>query len=221
MTTSTPSLAERHVGDIAVALPGATAVFRRFKLDFCCGGDIPLAQAAANRNVSLADLVAALEDLDATPGTGTPAETPALIEHIVTRYHVVHRRELSELIRLAKRVEIVHGDHVHAPHGMASLLSEIAEELEDHMLKEEQILFPAMLAGRPIAGITATMRHDHEEHGKRLHRLEHLADGFRPPQDACRSWQALYTGAAKLVDDVMAHVALENNVLFPRFEAAH
>lgn len=51
-----------------------------------------------------------------------------------------------------------------------------------------------------------------------LRRLETLANGFALPEEACRSWQALYGGTAKLVDDVMEHIHLENNVLFRRFE---
>ncbi|MCZ8548760.1 DUF542 domain-containing protein [Mesorhizobium qingshengii] len=33
---------ERTVGDVAATLPGATAVFRKFKIDFCCNGDLTL-----------------------------------------------------------------------------------------------------------------------------------------------------------------------------------
>ena len=39
-----------------------------------------------------------------------------------------------------------------------------------------------------------------------------------PPSGACRSWTALYRGCAKLCADLEAHIALENDVLFPQFE---
>lgn len=63
------------------------------------------------------------------------------------------------------------------------------------------------------------MRHDHDDHGEHLRRLDEITHGFEPPEGACRSWQALYAGTRKLADDLREHVHLENNILFPRFEA--
>jgi regulator of cell morphogenesis and NO signaling len=215
------SRGRQTVGEIAATLPGATAVFRAFKLDFCCGGDVPLAEAAARRGADLAALERALGALDPALGGAAPEATPALIDHVLARFHETHRRELPELIRLARKVERVHGDHPKAPRGLADLLTEIQAELEDHMGKEEQVLFPLLRAGgHPmIAQPIGQMRHEHDHHGAQLRRLEAIADGFRLPEGACRSWQALYGGVAKFVDDVMEHIHLENNVLFPRFAA--
>jgi regulator of cell morphogenesis and NO signaling len=214
------TLHDRTLGDLAAAIPGATAVFRKHKLDFCCGGDVPLAQAAAKHKLD-ADVVAKeLADLagDATMGE-TPTATPALINHILQRYHETHRRELPELVRLARKVEAVHAQHPKVPRGLADFLQHLLGELEMHMKKEELILFPAM-ANRPdlpLDGPIFQMRHEHDEHGENLRRLEAMTDDFTLPDGACRTWQALYMGAAKLVDDLMEHIHLENNVLFPRF----
>lgn len=214
------SLADQTVGAIAASLPGATAVFRRNKLDFCCGGDQLLADAARQKGVDLAALEAELAALTADDGGGVEqAESPALIDHLLTRYHAVHRTELPELAALARRVEAVHAGHPEVPAGLADLLQRMAGELEVHMKKEELILFPAMQ--RHVAGLgapIAQMRHDHVDHGNHLRLLEEMTDSFTPPAGACRSWQALYTGAAKLSDDLQQHIHLENNVLFPRFE---
>ncbi len=148
-------------------------------------------------------------------------DTAALIDHILRRYHETHRRELTQLIELARKVQAVHTDHPRLPHGLAELLQEIRTELEAHMRKEEMILFPAMLqcAGGGLGAPIARMRHDHAEHGEHLQRLEHITGGFAVPDGACRSWQALYSGAAKLAADLIEHITLENTVLFPRFEA--
>lgn len=137
------------------------------------------------------------------------------------RYHQTHRRGLPELIRLARKVESVHRDHAAAPRGLADELELMSAELDAHMQKEEEVLFPMMRRadeGQPLGPPVAVMRAEHDDHGTYLHRLDAITDGFRLPEGACRSWQALYAGTAKLVDDVMAHVHLENHVLFPRFE---
>lgn len=210
------------IGEIAVRLPGATAVFRRLKLDFCCGGNVPLAQAAQDKGIDLQALLAELSTL--TPATADESlirEPGALIEHILARYHQVHRAQLPELIRMAHRVEAVHRSHPAVPAGLGDALERMEAELIEHMEKEEQVLFPMLTQGRhPMAKHPiAMMRHEHTEHGKVLDNLDRLTHDMQPPSDACNTWRALYVGLAQLKDDLIAHIHLENNVLFPQFES--
>lgn len=211
---------DRTIGEIAATLPGATAVFRRFKLDFCCGGEVLLAEAARTAGLDIAAVEAAFAGLDRQAPAASPQTTDALIDFIVTRYHETHRRELPELNRLARMVEAVHAGHAAAPVGLADLLQQMSAELESHMQKEEMILFPLLRrGGHPmIVQPIAQMRHDHDDHGSLLRRLEALTHDFTLPDGACRSWQALYAGARKLADDLVEHIHTENNMLFPRFE---
>lgn len=216
---STLSFTDRRLGEIATSLPGATAVFRRHRLDFCCGGGLTLAEAAGARQLPVSQIVAELAALDPRMTTEVPSDPQALIAHILSRYHEVHRRELPELIRLAERVEARHRGHPQVPAGLARLLAEVADELELHMQKEEQVLFPLMQrGGHPMLVHPITqMRAEHDEHGERLRRIETLSNDAVPPADACPTWRALYAGLDKLGDDLMAHIHLENNVLFPAY----
>lgn len=211
--------ADQTVADIATQLPGATAVFRAHRIDYCCGGARPLAEAAAERAVPLEQIEAELGRLAPDAPPEAPQETVALIGHILARYHDTHRRELPELLRLAERVEQRHAGNALVPAGLHAALQEAAAALEDHMAKEEQILFPMMMrGGHPmIAAPIGRMRFEHDEHGMRLDHLEELAHGFELPDEACPTWRALYAALRKLIDDVHEHVHLENNLLFPRF----
>jgi regulator of cell morphogenesis and NO signaling len=214
------AFADRTLADIAATLPGATGVFRSHKLDFCCGGQVPLAEAASAKGIALAELEAELEDVAALAlPTTIPAATSGIIALIETRYHATHRREFPELIRLGRRVEAVHKAHPAVPHGLADMLQRMSDELGDHMNKEEQILFPLMLAGghpaigQPIGVLLA----EHDDHAAHLRELERLTSDFTVPDDACTTWRALYAGTRKLADDLMEHIHTENNILFPRF----
>ncbi|MBX3429624.1 MAG: iron-sulfur cluster repair protein YtfE [Hyphomonadaceae bacterium] len=217
--SSAQPLEDMRLGEIAVLLPGATAVFRRFGLDFCCGGDVLLADAVREPGVALDQIVDELRRLDQSAPSSHPREPAALIDHILERYHETHRRELPELVRLAQKVERVHASHPDAPIGLAVALEHMAIELETHMQKEEAVLFPMMRMGpQPmIAHPIARMRLEHDDHGERLRELETLYRHGRLPEDACGSWQALYAGVKKLADDLMQHIHLENNLLFPQF----
>jgi regulator of cell morphogenesis and NO signaling len=218
--TTETRFANRTLADIAASLPGATSIFRRHKLDFCCGGKIPLAEAAAAKGLSLPALEAELAEVAAAAlPPSLPEESGELIDLIIARYHDVHRRELPELIKLAKRVEAVHRDNPAVPAGLAALLERVEEELNLHMAKEEQVLFPLMRrGGHPmIAQPISMMLAEHDDHGAHLREIEAITDDFTPPGEACATWRALYVGANKLADDLMEHIHIENNILFPRY----
>ena len=212
------ALEHLSVGEIAVILPGATAVFRRHKIDFCCKGESLLAWEAESRGLDLSALEAELHALE-TPGVHAPAETADLIAHIIERYHKVHRREFPAIIELARRVESVHQDRVDCPRGLANLLSDMFEDLEDHQHKEEAVLFPAMIngVGPVLRDPIARMMQEHEELGDLLAFMADLTDDFVAPEGACATWRALYAGCSKLDMDLREHVHLENNILFRRF----
>lgn len=220
MTGTNPLLA-LSVGEIAARLPGAPAVFRRFDISFCCHGESSLAEAAKRGDHDLEQLKAALDALDPNAAPEAPLETGALIDHIQTRYHDVHRRQIPELIELSSRVETVHANKPGVPAGLAGLLKRIRGDMEVHMKKEELLFFPAMRRAardrRPQK--LQDLRHDHDDHGAMLDEIAFLTGNYSPPRDACRTWQALYAGAAQFRTDLTQHIHLENNILFPRFEA--
>ncbi|MGD0023996.1 MAG: iron-sulfur cluster repair protein YtfE [Xanthobacteraceae bacterium] len=214
------SLATRSLGDIAASIPGSTAVFRRHKLDFCCGGSESLERAARKKGLDPASIEAELSRL-APQQNSVPESVEDLIGYILQRYHQVHRQELPELRNLAIRVERVHVDHPAVPAGLSDLLERMQANLESHMQKEEQVLFPLMRAGgNPmIVHPIGMMRHEHDEHGEELRALAALTGDMTAPDGACNSWRALYAVLAKLAEDLTDHIHIENNVLFPRFEA--
>jgi regulator of cell morphogenesis and NO signaling len=212
---------ERNVGDIAANVAGATGVFRQFGIDFCCHGDVPLDEAARRGGIELAAVEEALLGLDVAPPADLPEDTAELTEYIYTRYHEVHRRQVPELIMLSRRVEQVHAGKPGVPAGLADMLQKALGEMEVHMRKEELILFPAMRrqGAGPLDGPIAQMRHEHVDHGEVLERMTEMTDNFVVPEGGCGTWRALYAGAAQFKDDLIEHIHIENNILFPRFES--
>lgn len=215
---------DQPLGRLARDIPGATRVFREHRLDFCCGGKKLLGEALQERGVSPQLVLPDLQRLSARsdePNDWGSVDNQTLINHILQHYHQRHREQLPELIQLANRVEQVHGERSDCPHGLARLLQNMHLELQRHMLKEEQVLFPILL--RPVT-VPARMpvdmmREEHLQHGEALAALEQLTDNIQPPRGACNTWRALYSGLAQFRDDLINHIHLENNVLFPRAES--
>lgn len=218
------NLQDQTLGQLARQIPGATQIFHEFDLDFCCGGKITLREAAGQKGLAadaiearLSALKAEREPGDRDWGTASPSE---LIDHILVRFHERHREQLPELIRLARRVETVHGDRPDCPAGLGDLLSAMRQELESHMQKEEQVLFPMLKGGMgPMAGgPIQVMRMEHDGHGELLQSVADLTNNITLPQAACNTWRALYVGLRALREDLMEHIHLENNILFENAE---
>ncbi len=107
------SLLEQPIGQLACALPGATRIFHHHKLDFCCGGHKSLREAAEKRGLNPEALLSELEPLqnaDPRNRDWRLASARELIDYILRRFHEQHRQDMPELIRLARRVEQVHGE---------------------------------------------------------------------------------------------------------------
>lgn len=140
----------------------------------------------------------------------------ATVDHILQRYHNVHRAQFEELVPLAQKVAQVHADTF--PAEIAGLLAYMQNELLMHMMKEERMLFPMINqgVGRGAAMPISVMMHEHEEHDRAIARLKELTDNFQPPGRACGSWTRLYALAKEMVEDLNDHIHLENDILFAR-----
>jgi regulator of cell morphogenesis and NO signaling len=81
------------------------------------------------------------------------------------------------------------------------------------------VLFPALRSGnrgQTVHMPIRVMMQEHEDHGANLKRIRELSSDFALPAEACGTWRALYAGLEKLESELMEHIHLENNVLFPR-----
>lgn len=214
------NLIDQPLGTLARDIPGATQIFNEYTLDFCCGGKQTLRDAASAAGIDAVLVAGRLQALSAMAAPGEhdwrAASPGELIAHILVRFHDVHRQQLPELTRLARKVEQVHAGHASCPAGLADQLSAMQQELESHMQKEEQVLFPMLKSASPVslAAPIRVLRLEHDEHGEALQRIAELTDNLTLPAGACNTWRALYLGLKTFREDLMQHIHLENNLLF-------
>jgi regulator of cell morphogenesis and NO signaling len=160
----------------------------------------------------------------ATPADTLPETPPlddpsALTHYIETRYHARHREQMPDLAEMAERIETVHFGDENLPGGLSTLLRRMIGEMEVHMKKEELILFPTIRrGGAGAAEPIAAMRADHDDQDGEVAEIRRITNGLTPPEGACKTWTRLYAGLDEFLSDLEAHLALENDVLFPPFE---
>lgn len=211
------------VGQLATEFPLATRVFHRHGIDYCCGGGRPLHEACAKRGVDtetvLAEIRAELDAPAAPAQRWDEAPLEDLIDHILVTYHQPLRTELQRLMEMSAKVLRVHGEKdPEALSEINSVFLALKDELEQHMQKEEQILFPMIRQGEGVmtGGPISVMEQEHASAGAALERLNELTGGYQIPEQACTTWRALWHGLAALEESLHQHIHLENNILFPR-----
>ena len=220
------ALIDCTVGELVAQRPGRSRVFQEFGIDFCCQGGRTVRQACERKGLDPETLLeqleaelAAKDDPRSNPATLPPAELAA---YIIERHHGFLRRELPRLHAMAQRVAQVHGAHTPSLFGVYNIFSGLGHEMVLHMKKEEEVLFPAIvaLARKEIPSLSlqepiSCMMEEHQDSGESLACLRELTNGFEPPLDACNTYRALFSGLRDLEEDLHRHIHLENSVLFP------
>ncbi|MFO7957643.1 MAG: iron-sulfur cluster repair di-iron protein [Candidatus Brocadiia bacterium] len=224
---------------IVVEHPETRPVLERYELDYCCGGARPLGEAADEAGVKVDELLKALEEAVAAEkeepsdhvnwSEGTLTE---LADYIESTHHPFMKRQLPRVSELFEKVISAH-EEVHGPMlgRMQQVFGALREEIEMHLQKEEQVLFPYIRqmedyaegsGPRPIIHCITVrnpvqqMELEHDHAGHALEEMREASDDYRLPEDACEAFRALYDALQELEADLHEHIHLENNILFPR-----
>lgn len=235
--------ATKTVRELAIETPNATRIFEKLKIDYCCGGNRPLAEACAAAGASVEDVLRQLEEAarresaqyggQSSDGVTDfqSASLNALTSYIVEKHHVFTREEMERLTALIAKVCSVHGQNHPELLKIQTSFQELCDDLAPHMLKEERVLFPyismmeeAANNSRPIPqppfgtvrNPVRMMMLEHDTAGELLRSIRETSKDFTVPEDACISYRTLYQALEALEQDLHQHIHLENNILFPR-----
>lgn len=215
------------LGDLVTADPAAARLLDSLGIDYCCGGHRTLDEACDAVGLDADGVRAVLADRpEIEPADWATLGIGALADHVEATHHRYLHDELPHLSALADKVLSVHGERHPELSTVRDTFEELRADLGPHLLKEERVLFP--MVRELDAATTATEFHcgslrnplrvmlvEHDRAGELLRRLRDSTGGYRPPSDACTSYQALYAGLEELEHDTHLHVHKENNVLFP------
>ena len=230
------SVEHKTVGELVAADYRKAEVFKRFGIDFCCGGGRTVEEACQKKGIPYSTLENELLKVEQENGSSDLMnfhewDPRVLIDYILSVHHSYVRENIPLLKEFTTKVARVHG-HAHPEVvAIAELFGEVATELEEHMMKEEQILFPYIkrLAGvqrqnkpmhRPPFGTVrnpiSMMEFEHERAGEILAEIRRLSHDFTPPEHACTTYRVAYFKLEEFEADLHKHIHLENNILFPR-----
>ena len=209
-------------------------VFKKFGIDFCCGGGISIEKACNNKNININELLQELKNIDdfLVPSQNYNLwELDFLIDYIINNHHNYVKNSLTLIDEYASKVSKVHGTSYPEVVQIENIFKHVAEELKSHMHKEEMVLFPyiknCVVADKnhsqkpippfgPILNPIHIMQQEHEQVGNMIKEIDQLSNHYNPPIGACNTFKALYAKLDEFEQDLHIHVHLENNILFPK-----
>ncbi len=226
---------EETLGQLAAKDLRKAQIFKKYGLDFCCGGKKTVKQACAEKGLDVTKVEQELMQAD-----NAPASRPLpynewsldfLADYIVNTHHTYVKKTLPDLLFYANKVARVHGQRHPELVEINHHVEEVNAELTAHMMKEEKVLFPYVkalaLSAKGEAPAQAAhfgtvqnpinmMEMEHELVGKEMGLIRTLSDNYTLPENACASYSMLYRMLDEFEQDLHLHIHLENNILFPK-----
>lgn len=212
----------------------AATVFSKYGIDYCCKGNISIDEACERKNILTEDVMR-----DLKKSLASDSEKPVdfkswklsdLADYIENTHHQFIRERVPVIRQHLDKLVHVHGGRHPELHDVRRLFYESTDELDLHMRKEEQILFPRIrqlsmlqnglpengswVPGMIMAPIRVMMA-EHETEGDRFQQIDTLTGHYQPPADACNTYRVTFALLQEFENDLHLHIHLENNILFP------
>lgn len=229
----------KTIGEIVKADYRTSEVFKKYGIDFCCGGGKSIPAVCEALRLDEEEVTAELnKTLVSSKDAGLPYdEWP--VDLLATYIHKKHHKYVEESIPLINeyldKLVQVHGNAHPELLKIASLFKKSSGELTMHMKKEKLMLFPYVQKlvklkessasdwAKPVFGSVENpihqMEQEHDEEGERFRRIAQLSNNYTPPTDACNTYRVTYQKLREFETDLHLHVHLENNILFPKTKA--
>ncbi|TXH22714.1 MAG: iron-sulfur cluster repair di-iron protein [Chitinophagaceae bacterium] len=224
------------IGEITAKDWRKAQVFKKYGIDFCCGGKKTVREVCAEKGIDATKVEQELQEVAKLTSNGGYTNYDEwnldfLADYIVNTHHNYVRKNMPEILQYAAKVAKVHGAHHPELDPIYQLTQQINKELSEHMVEEETILFPLSKKivhahnagtkytpenGEDLASLVDKMEHEHDSVGRAFDEIRRLNDNYAIPADGCASYKLLYKMLADFENDLFTHIHLENNILFPK-----
>ena len=234
ITKLTPEEGET-IGELVAKDYRKAEVFKKYGLDFCCGGKKSVARACKEKGINPAQVEQELNALADTPVARAQNfaawDLSFLADYIENTHHTYVREALPALTEYTTKIARVHGENHPELITIAKHFAAVASELNAHMPKEERVLFPYIrrLNEADKTGATVVrpgfgsiqnpinmMELEHEAAGSSMEAIRELSNNYTVPADGCTTYNLAFAKLQEFESDLFQHIHLENNILFPK-----
>ena len=224
-------LQEKTVAQIVTQNIKSADVFKRYGIDFCCGGNVSVTKACQRKGIDVKEFESELDKILSHVETSHDYdswELDFLIDFIVNTHHKYVLNNVDLMLQYSNRVAHVHGESHPEVVKINELAHELVNELIPHLQKEEQVLFPYIkdmvkakangenVAQKFVQSPISVMHQEHDHAGNIVKEIAQLSNNFTPPESACNTYRAMFAKLEEFQNDLFQHIHLENNILFPK-----
>ena len=209
-------------------------VLEKYNIDFCCKGKLSLQEACRDKGIDVLDILTEMEFVQKDAGGRSmpfvEMSQAQLVNHIIVHHHYYVRKAMPVIMGQLEKIAAKHGEHYPYMIKVKELFGIIQNEMDQHMRKEEVVLFPRIVEVERELGIDpnlqipkdylsgpiSMMENEHDQAGDIMFQIRGLTDNYKVPSGACTTFQVCLSGLSEFENDLHQHVHLENNILFPR-----
>jgi regulator of cell morphogenesis and NO signaling len=218
------------IGEVVAGLPEATQIFKAFGIDYCCGGHRLLVEVVQQQHIDASQLYLELEQAQQKRESTykndnedfTKMSPEALSAYIEDTHHAYLRKQLPEAMDLLSTILRVHGNNHRELFEVYKFFGQLKSDLEQHLLKEETIVFPEIGQHNEnintLTELTTDIINEHEAAGELLRKLRQLTNDYQAPADGCATFQRAYVLLEQIEQDLHQHIHLENNILLKKYQ---
>jgi len=228
------NIVQQSVASLVLKNHQIVPVLEKYNIDFCCKGKLSLQEACRDKGINVSDILTEMESVQKDPGGRSmpfvEMSQAQLVNHIIVHHHYYVRKAMPVIMGQLEKIAAKHGEHYPYMIKVKELFGIIQNEMDQHMRKEEVVLFPRIVEVERELGIDpnlqipkdylsgpiSMMENEHDQAGDIMFQIRGLTDNYKVPSGACTTFQVCLSGLSEFENDLHQHVHLENNILFPR-----
>jgi regulator of cell morphogenesis and NO signaling len=213
------------------------SVFRKHGIEFCCGVKLSLELACDSHGLDSTRIKTELEKVVRTISVSNSLKFDEwdvcfLSDYIIHVHHEYLRLCLPDELQSLEQFARTHRKQFDFLDELLQTFSRLSKEMLTHINHEEEIIFPYIkqialaynnkesfagllvrTLGKPVS---EEIKHEEESTMGMLIRMRELTNEYSPPPSACTSHRVNFLTLREIDNDIVQHLHLENNILFPK-----
>lgn len=214
----------------------AADLFKKYGINYCCGGNITLQNVCMQRNIDYNQIVNELDFITRNIVISTALnfsewKLEFMADYIVNVHHAYQKNALPSIETALISFAEAHKNKIPALEKVVTMFQQLSAIIIPHHLQEEEIIFPYIrqienafrrketygnLFVRTLRKPLSHIQNEHAEIDRILKEIQLLTNFYIFPANACTSHQVLFHKLQEFHNDVIQHNYLESDILFPR-----
>jgi len=226
---------DQLIGDIVSEDYRAASIFESFDIEFCCEGDQSLENVCLQKKIKpkkiLKNLTNLMEENIHSYNFFQAWDVDLLADYLEKKHNKLLNENIPEISNLLEKIIKKHKSNARNINDISVLWKSSAEIFINHMHFEHREIFPDIrdikikfnevkssnIVKNNTKIIINDLKEEHHIVGKNLKQIAKLTNHFTAEIDDCNTMKLFFTAMETFYAEVLLHIHIENNILFPKY----